>query len=185
MNPHLSIRTATVEDAYFIARGFHTAMLYEDVDDDRLRIFAEHICRRKDVLYSWCNTYIALWNGEQAGMITAYDGSRYRAMREITMALISQHLGTSFPGMEDECGPGEYYLDSLAVMPEFRQHGIGRALLTHAIEQGIRMGLNVTLAVDPVNDKAQRLYESLGFMDAGTLFIFGHTYGKMQILRHE
>lgn len=177
----LRFRPANVDDALFIARGFHMAMLYEDTPEEQIRLFGRVICVRDDVLYSWRNTIIAEVDGIPAGMITAYDGSRYHAMRQVTMDLVRQHLGVEFPGMEDEAIPGEYYLDSLAVMPFFRGKGIGRALLQHAIAEGCSLGLHVTLAVDPINTRAQHLYATLGFKPAGDLFIFGHTYWKMMV----
>lgn len=175
----IEFRQATEADALFIARGFHTAMLMEDTPEERIRLFADKICSRSDVLYSSVNTIIAEKDGVAAGMVTAYDGSRYHGMRIVTMALVKEHLGIEFPGMEDEAVPGEYYIDSLAVLPEFRGLGIGRQLLQKAVEEGHRRGLVATLAVDPVNTKAQRLYESLGFVRDSDLFIFGHTYWKM------
>ena len=177
----LKFRNAMVDDALFIARGFHTAMLMEDVAESQIRTFAENICVREDVLYSWRNTIIAIIDDQPVGMLTAYDGGGYHQMRVVTMDLVRQHLGIEFPGMEDEAVPGEYYLDSLAVVPEFRGRGIGRQLLRQGISQGQLLGLKVTLAVDPVNERAQRLYRSLGFCDDGELFIFGHTYWKMAV----
>ncbi|MCQ2198056.1 MAG: GNAT family N-acetyltransferase [Bacteroidaceae bacterium] len=176
-------RNATADDALFIARGFHMAMLYDDVSEEQIRNFAQNICVREDVLYSWCNTIIAEIDGQCAGMLTAYDGRYYHDMRMRTMRLVKQHLGVEFPGMEDEAVAGEYYLDSLAVMPEYRGRGIGRQLLKRGIETGGALGLDVTLAVDPINDRAKRLYRSLGFNPSGTLFIFGHDYEKMIITK--
>lgn len=174
-------RQATTDDALFIARGFHMAMLIDKPDEETIRLFAEKICSRHDVLYSSDNTIIAEVDGNPAGMITAYDGARYHDWRVTTMNLVDKLLGITFPGMEDEAVPGEYYLDSLAVWPEYRGRGIGRQLLQKAIDEGLQRGLNVTLAVDPVNTNAQKLYESLGFRRVGDLFIFGHTYWKMAI----
>lgn len=174
----VTFRQATVDDALFIARGFQMAMLMENVEEEQTQKFAYNICTRDDVLYSAPNTIIAEVDGKAAGMITAYDGSRYHEMRQITLRLIEKHLGITFPGMEDEAGPGEYYLDSLAVWPEYRGKGIGRQLLQQAIATGLAKQLTVTLAVDPVNENAQRLYRSLGFEEMCDLFIFGHTYWK-------
>lgn len=155
------------------------AMLYDDASDGHISDFARTICVREDVLYSWRNTVIAEVGGRPAGMLTAYDGRHYHDMRVNTMSLIKQHLGVEFPGMEDEAAAGEYYLDSLAVMPEYRGQGIGRQLLQQGIKDGQRLGLDVTLAVDPVNGRAKELYQFLGFKPSGTLFIFGHDYDKM------
>lgn len=183
MTPHdtITFRGANASDALLIARGFHMAMLYDDASEEQIESFARHICTRKDVLYSWCNTLIAELDGTPVGMLTAYDGSHYHDMRLRTMELVREHLGVEFPGMEDEAVAGEYYLDSLAVWPHYRGRGIGRALLQRGIEQGHALGLNITLAVDPCNDRARALYRSLGFRPCGTLFIFGHDYDKMVI----
>ncbi len=157
------------------------AMLYDDASEEQISNFAHNICVHEDVVYSWHNTIIAEVNGKCAGMLTAYDGRYYHDMRIRTMRLVKQHLGVEFPGMEDEAVAGEYYLDSLAVLPEYRGRGLGRQLLQKGIEKGKALGLNVTLAVDPINDRAKKLYNSLGFIPSGTLFIFGHDYEKMII----
>lgn len=157
------------------------AMLMEDVPEEQTRLFADKICRREDVLYSWRNTMIAQRDGEPVGMVTAYDGRHYRGWRETTLQLVKEYLGVEFPGMEDEAVPGEYYVDSLAVLPEHRGQGVGRALLQQAVARGRDLGLKVTLAVEYDNDRAQHLYRSLGFEPDGNLFIFGHDYQKMAI----
>lgn len=175
-------RKATQADTLFIARGFHMAMLMEDTAEERIRLFAEKICSRDDVLYSARNTTIAEIDGQPAGMLTAYDGSRYRDMRRVTMQLVKEHLGIEFPGMDDETAPGEYYLDSLAVCPQYRGQGLGRQLLENAISQGKSLGLTTTLAVAPANTNAQRLYRNIGFQPMGELFIFGHTYWKWGVV---
>ena len=181
MLSEVTLRPATIDDALFIARGFHMAMLYDEAPEEHTQTFAREICMREDVLYSWKNTTIAVIADKPVAMITAYEGRNYREMRLRTMQIVKERLGVEFPGMEDEALPGEYYLDSLAVWPEYRQQGLGRMLLKHAINEGKALGLVVTLAVDPANPRAQQLYESLGFKPAGELFIFGHTYRKMKI----
>lgn len=179
----LTFRPATAADALFIARGYHTAMLLDDTPEERIMLFADKICTRDDVLYSASNTTIAELDGSPAGMITAYDGARYAVWRQLTLSLVKEHLGLEFPGMEDETAAGEYYLDSLAVLPESRGRGIGRALLKGAIAEGQRRGLTPTLAVDPKNTRAQRLYTSLGFRHMREIFIFGHIYYKWAVFK--
>lgn len=80
---------------------------------------------------------------------------------------------------EDETCKGEFYIDSLAVLPEYRRMGIGRQLMKAQMEYGLRKGLrHQTLLVDPENPKAQRLYESLGFRYESDCYAFGQTYWK-------
>ena len=178
----ITIRQATDADTIFISQGFHDAMLLNDTPQQRIQLFADKICSRNDVLYSAKNTLIAEMDGKAVGMITSYDGKGYHDMRTVTMSLIKEHLGIEFPGMEDEAEEGEYYLDSLAVLPEYRGHGIGRMLLSEAIHRGHEMNLPVTLVVDPANPRARKLYESLGFKTSREMFLFGHTYMKMVLM---
>lgn len=174
----MQFREATENDAYFIAEGFHMAM-HMKRNAEEIADFAEKICTRDDVLYCARNTLICEYNGETAGMLTAYDGSGYHAMKERTMQLVKDNYGIEFPEMEDETKSGEYYLDSLAVRPQHRGIGMGRALLERGIAEGLRRGLSVTLTVDPKNRKAQNLYTALGFERDGEKFIFGGTYWRM------
>ncbi len=180
----MQFREATANDAYFIAEGFHMAMHMKHSAEE-ITDFAEKICTRDDVLYCARNTLICEYNGEMAGMLTAYDGSGYRAMKERTMQLVKEYYGIEFPRMDDEAAAGEYYIDSLAVWPQYRGIGMGRALLERGIAEGLRLGLCVTLAVDPKNTRAQSLYASLGFERDGDLFIFGANYWKMVLRKKE
>lgn len=173
------LRPATMDDIYFISAGFHTAMLIENPEPERVKEFAEKVCAVPGVLYSPANTIIAELDGKPVGMLTAYVGADYHDMRQRTFAIIKDVMELEFPDMEDETRAGEYYLDSAAILPECRGKGIGTMLLKYGIAEGRKRGLLTTLAVDPVNTKAQRLYESLGFVRDGSMFIFGHTYWRM------
>ena len=56
---------------------------------------------------------------------------------------------SSAEAVSQETGPGEYYLDTLAVVPEYRHRGIGRALLEDGIRLGKSKGFDlITLVVD-------------------------------------
>jgi ribosomal-protein-alanine N-acetyltransferase len=61
--------------------------------------------------------------------------------------------------------PGELDIHNLAVRPTCRRQGVGRSLLSMAIEKGQNQGLTrITLEVRKSNESAQRLYRSLGFV---------------------
>lgn len=63
----------------------------------------------------------------------------------------------------DEC-----YMDNVAVSPEHRREGIGRALVLALCEEaGQRGAAFLTLEVRPTNEAAVRLYQSLGFAEVG------------------
>jgi ribosomal-protein-alanine N-acetyltransferase len=62
----------------------------------------------------------------------------------------------------------ELHINNIAVLPAFRRDGIATALLTHVLEEGIRLGARrATLEVRRSNEAARRLYERFGFTVAG------------------
>jgi ribosomal-protein-alanine N-acetyltransferase len=62
----------------------------------------------------------------------------------------------------------ELHINNLAVMPLKRHGGIGSALLTHVLKEGVKLGAKrATLEVRRSNDVARALYERFGFALAG------------------
>lgn len=186
---NLQIRPATIADAAFIAKNVMAAMghdeVYSDGGEEWLQQLIPHmeiICQREDVLYSWKRSYIAEVNGIPAGSLTAYEGTDYKETQTRTFSLFDGPLNFDLDLMQDETREGEFYLDSAAVLPEFRRQGIGRALLQFGITKGKELGVDyVTLLVSPQNPKAKRLYRSLGFRDAGEVFAFGEYFQRMKM----
>jgi [ribosomal protein S18]-alanine N-acetyltransferase len=69
---------------------------------------------------------------------------------------------TLVPRSDSEQGESEIL--NVAVHPEFRGHGIGRALMKFCM----RPGGTYYLEVRESNTKSRKLYESLGFIEVGT-----------------
>ena len=114
--------------------------------------------------YSYRNTIVAIDDdGRVAGCIVSYDGARLRELREAFIAAAKEELHVDRSGMADEASAGEWYLDSLAVLPEYRGHGIAHLLLQAAISRAADHHLPATLLVDKGNPRAERLYRSVGF----------------------
>ena len=77
--------------------------------------------------------------------------------------------------MDDETQAGELYLDSLAVLPEYRRQGIAQRLLTATKKKTDMMGLPcVGLLVDKGNPAGEALYASVGFRYANDSWWGGH-----------
>lgn len=177
----IRFRPATPTDTLFIANAILSAVGVENVTDDHLAQQAR-LCGRDDVLYSWRNTTIAEMDGTVVGSITAYDGRDYRRMKAVTFPIIKALYSLDFMSMPDECAAGEYYLDSLYVVPEWRKQGIGTALIRQQIEQARQRRIpHVTLIVSPEKPAAAELYRHIGFADEGPLFAFNEHYTKMGI----
>ena len=65
-------------------------------------------------------------------------------------------------------GAGEAHLLNVCVRAEFRNRGLGRALLANLLELSAQAGSRVVfLEVRPANTAAIRLYESMGFRQSG------------------
>jgi ribosomal protein S18 acetylase RimI-like enzyme len=56
----------------------------------------------------------------------------------------------------------EIHVIDIALLPPFRNHGIGSRLLGEVLDEGARTGVKVTIYVEKLNP-ARRLYERLGF----------------------
>lgn len=60
-------------------------------------------------------------------------------------------------------------IHDLAVLPEWRGHGVGQRLLEHVEQKGRALGCcKLTLEVRADNRRAQRLYHFMGFDDIGS-----------------
>jgi ribosomal protein S18 acetylase RimI-like enzyme len=79
-----------------------------------------------------------------------------------------------------ETGPGEFYLDSMAILSEYRGAGIGKKLMRDRVDYALSNGFQmVTLLVDKDKPHLQRYYESLGFAFSEEMFVFGSWYRKL------
>lgn len=166
-------------DARFIAENVLRALHIEETNERHIEHLAG-ISRREDTLYSWRNATIALYDGVPAGLMVAYDGARYRQMRDITFPMIRMYVGDDYHQMDDEASPGEYYLDSLAVLPQYQHKGIASALIREMLRRRDEAGIPLaTIAVDPDNGTAYRLYTSHGFSHDGQISVFGTTYHRL------
>ena len=180
MDDKITLRRATKADARFIAENVLRALHIDETDERHIEHLAD-ISRRDDTLYSWRNSTIALYDGVPAGLMVAYDGARYRRMRDITFPMIRMYVGDNYSSMDDEACAGEYYLDSLAVLPEFQRRGIASALIQEMFRQRNEAGIPLaTIAVDPENDTAYRLYTKNGFRKNGQITVFTTTYDRLE-----
>jgi len=181
----IRIRRAALADAPFIAWGFMTAMWMDESDIEQRMSHLVLLAERDDTLYSWRHAWVAEdERGEAAAVLIAYDGASYRAAAQRTFTYVRDAGGPDFTQMEQEAGPGEWYLDSLAVRPAFRHQGIARRMLEESIRHGLRQqGIErVTLVVDPAHTWVEHFYASLGFRPAELIHIFGQDFRKMEYI---
>ena len=122
------------------------------------------LVEREDSQYSYRNTLVAMDGDKVVGISVSYDGGRLHELRRAFIEAAKEHIGKDHSGMDDETQAGELYLDSLAVLPEYRRQGIAKKLLLATKERANRMGLPcVGLLVDQNNPVGEALYTSVGF----------------------
>jgi len=133
------------------------------------------LVEREDSQYSYRNTLVAMDADRVVGISVSYDGGLLHELRRAFIEAAKEHLGKDHTGMVDETQAGELYLDSLAVLPEYRRQGIARKLLLATKERASRMGLPcVGLLVDKGNPVGEALYASVGFRYDGDNRWGGH-----------
>jgi len=122
------------------------------------------LVEREDSQYSYRNTSVATDGEQVVGIAVSYDGASLHALRQAFIETAREYIGKDHSGMDDETQAGELYLDSLAVLPEYRRQGIARRLLKSTKEKAVQLGLPcVGLLVDKCNPAGERLYASVGF----------------------
>lgn len=193
----VELRTATAEDSEFIAKMILVALHIEIKGNDKFLSHMKELVEDEGTLYHWSRCIIAVStnpvnsNRESSliGLCLAYDGVDYHARRLRSFSFVcsdgepvANGNSTALLEQPDESGVGEWYVDSLAVIPEYRGKGIGRLLVADAVERGKAKGLKPTILVDPDNTPAVKLYESVGFVYKEQMFVFGQIYNKMIVI---
>ena len=147
--------------------------------DDYLAVLTE-VARREGTQYSWLGVLVAEVDGTPAGAIVGYDGALLEVLREGTYAVIREYLGRT-PTIPNETEAGEFYLDSVGVLPQFRGLGVGRSLLSEMTQRALAEGHErVGLIVDFANPRAEALYNLLGFERVNATTFLGHDMWHMQ-----
>lgn len=178
------VRAARPEDSGIIAQAVAMAIgdevaLRAYCGDDYISVLTE-IASREQTQYSWQSAFVAEIDGIATGAIVGYDGATLKALRDGTFAILRERIGR-VPTIADESQAGEYYLDSVGVLPTFRGLGIGQALISAFCENAFAQGHErVGLIVDYDNPQAEKLYTSLGFKRVGTKLFFGHKMWHLQ-----
>ena len=177
MNYELNIRKAAKTDAPLIAKvvamaiGEESAILYGG--ENYMNVF-EEIALLEDSQYSYRNAFVAEINGNAVGAVVAYDGAELYTLRKATLDVISKHTANELQ-IADETDSSEFYLDSLAVLPEYRGRGIGAQLILAVKDRALNeYNKNLGLLVDFENPDAERLYQSVGFERADVKDFLGH-----------
>ncbi len=168
----IEIREATKNQAAEIASLIMMAMtddccLYFCGDGYGLEDFRKMmtmLVEREDSQYSYKNTLVAMDADKVVGISVSYDGGRLHELRRAFIEAAKEYIGKDHSGIDDETQAGELYLDSLAVLPEYRRQGIAKKLVMATKKRAGMMHLPcVGLLVDKDNPEGGAFYTSIGF----------------------
>lgn len=186
MTNTIHIRPATPSDAPFIAWTVATAI----ADETTLKQYCgknymdvlTHIALEPTTQYGYPNALIAINNNKSpVGAIIGYDGAKLHTLRESTFNIIQQ-FSIHPPTLLDETQAGEFYIDSIAVRPEFQRQGIAHKLINAICHKALLEGhTTVGLIAEPINITALNLYTSIGFQNVGSTLFFNHDMLHLQI----
>lgn len=175
---NIQLRDATIDDIDIVAWTFLSALGWTEDQEPNVRT----MCGREDTLYSWKRSRIVEVNGQPAGCLISYPGAEYETIREQTWRMLDVYDPNSAERFEPETFPGEYYLDSLAVLPEYRGMGLSKVLLLDGAEKARRLGIStITLIAESDHHRLLEHYHNIGFVPIGEMDFFGHRYTRMKL----
>ncbi|MDE7180057.1 MAG: GNAT family N-acetyltransferase [Muribaculaceae bacterium] len=190
----IEIIDAGPEDAPMIAEAILEAVGEEIVagigggrDRQEVKEMFTALARRTDSQYSYLNSRIALVDGKhKAGVCVSYPGACLRELRRSFFEEANNRFGWGMTPEEVEAVPEEttgeeFYLDSLAVVPEYRGRGVAKVLITDACRKADEAGLPLGLLVADHNPGARRLYDSLGFRPVARRTFAGEEMTNMRL----
>ena len=167
------LRGAMAADAEFLAWGLDEASggLFTTMLGPRAHTILATAAAQREHAYSFEHAVIAEVNGTRRGFCQRFPygtpsgtsqlmkAAGIRSLRAGAIAVLGWPVFSAL----DKHSPGEWYLQAIAVQPEARGSGVGRALFGDAFERAAGAGCEtLALDVDVTNVRAQALYARLG-----------------------
>ena len=178
-----TIRPAVKEEAPQIAELFMLAWPVDEIIASngitylQLHESMTAIAAMTETIYSFKNTFVAEIEGKIVGAMCAYDGADYQRLKQPVVDMLGSDSG--FAQLK-ETEAGEFYLDSVGVLNEYRGQGIASNLFAAQIARAASLGhTTVGLIVDIDKPQAEALYTRLGFSHLDDKDFFGHTMKHM------
>jgi ribosomal protein S18 acetylase RimI-like enzyme len=175
------IRPAKPEDAADIARLIllSAEQFLPAVFGPQIRSGLERLAARGSTLFSFAYAVIADVDGRCAGMLLGYSGKEKAREDPATGLGLLRVLGFDMAKrlgrllrvqrLIGSIAAGEWYVSNVAVVPEMRGRGIGRALLAEAERRARRAYCaRIVLDVETDHDPAISLYTSLAYARTST-----------------
>ncbi|WP_258084883.1 GNAT family N-acetyltransferase [Thermococcus thermotolerans] len=140
----------------------------------KFRKVFERLFIEKANLFSHEHVIFAVYGDQVAGMLLSYDWKAKEREEKRTGWLMLKVLGHDFlkrlPAFiratrgSGRLENGDYYVSNIAVYPDFRGKGIGKALMLEAERLALKCGAErIVLDVEQGNEEAIAFYRRLGY----------------------
>lgn len=144
-----------------------------EIGDEAL--ICDYLYQQDNNKFSYQNTLVFRDHGNIIGMVIIYQANLEKELASSQEALLLNKYHKVVSVENNESLPNSYYIDTLAVSPDYRNQQYGTKILT-ALQKKYQ---TLSLLVDIDNPKALNLYEKLNFKIISTHHMFGGTYHKM------
>ena len=191
----LNIRQAKIEDAEEAAELICMAWgecAYVLAGSNNQKVAQEVIkkfYKQPDNILSYQNIYVAEVRNRIAGLILSFPSDHFPRLSKLLVEKLPKFYKSDAKDYQrkvvpmlktKEAEPGEYYIDSLAVYPQYRACGIGSKLLKAATLKSHKLGISkISLIVKPENKGALKLYKKHGYSVRGKLKQAGTNFLSM------
>lgn len=149
-----------------------------DDDDEAFRVLEQYYQQEGNRI-SYENVMVKEVDGRIIAFMLTYHGS---AAAELDQPFIDLLIakGVRNPVIDRETKEDEFYLDSIAVDPDYQGLGIGTELLQLFERQAVDRGYGkIMLLVDQDNSSARKLYLKQGYSENGSITVSGHVFDRM------
>lgn len=156
--------------------------IFKEVGDETMKQVIKEGFFLPDYRYGLDHILVNEIDGKVAAIAISYPEEEEDGIDAPLVKILKKHgIHKNSIFTDKEAWPGEWYLDSFAVAPEFQNKGIGTETLKELIDLIRQRGEKVlSLNVDVDNAPAQHVYDKVGFKKVGQLYIGSHLYDHMQ-----
>lgn len=175
---NIVIRKGRAEDAQDLSHLFllSAPIFWPSLFGANVADVMKNLFQQPKNLFSFEHSCFIEVNGRIAGMALGYDWEQKRREKLYTGLLLVKYLKWSLfarffdwlkvQNMLRKVGENRYYLQNIAVYPEFRGLGLGRKLLFEIEREAKKTDSNkIVLDVETSNKRAFKLYERIGYIN--------------------
>jgi ribosomal protein S18 acetylase RimI-like enzyme len=164
----ITIRDAKDGDAEAIAillvqagEGLYEFLLDGLIPDMAASDLLAHLVETGDSPFGWPECRVAEKDGKVIGMVNAFPVER---LDEVDLDMVPSDRGVHLAPLTQMRDPGGFFINAMAVLPEYRGQGIGRRLVAEALGMaGAEGRKRASLLIWSTNTRAIKLYEEFGF----------------------